>query len=43
MKHEKVEWKKLKIAQPKLMKVVWSVYTQECSEVSAEVFARQLE
>ena len=27
MKHEKVEWKNLKIAQPKLVK-------QECSEVS---------
>ena len=34
MKHEKVEWKKFKIAQPKLVKAVWSVYTQECSEVS---------
>ena len=34
MEHKKVEWKKLKIAQTKLVKAVWSVYTQECSKVS---------
>jgi len=43
MKHEKVEWKKLKIAQPKLVKQCDQCTPRNVLKCQAEVFAWQLE
>ena len=41
MKHEKVEWKKLKIAQPKLVKQCDQCIPRDVLKCQVEIFAQQ--